>query len=69
MAEFVVVLNNQPQGGLAMRQRPSDVVARRNPRNEDGFGPDRAFGWNSPYGYAPWRSGVYDYQRQLGGWW
>jgi L,D-transpeptidase catalytic domain len=30
--EFVVVLNNQPQGGLAIRKPPSDVVAR------DGYG-------------------------------
>ena len=29
--EFVVVLNNQPQGGLAMRRRPDDV-ARRGPQ-------------------------------------
>jgi lipoprotein-anchoring transpeptidase ErfK/SrfK len=67
--EFVVVLNNQPQGGLAMRQHPADAIARRAPRNDDGFGSGRWFGWNAPYGYAPQRSGVYDYQRQLGGWW
>ena len=30
--EFVVVLNNQPQGGLAIRRPPADVVAR------DGYG-------------------------------
>jgi hypothetical protein len=35
------VLNNQPQGGLAMRQRPADVIAHRNPMDEDGFGFDR----------------------------
>ena len=32
--EFVVVLNNQPQGGLAIRKPASDVVAGRN----DGYG-------------------------------
>jgi len=26
--EFVAVLNNQPQGGLAIRQPASDIVAR-----------------------------------------
>jgi hypothetical protein len=57
--EFVVVLNNQPQGGLAMRQHPADVIARRNPRDEDGLGFDR---W-SPYGYARQHGGQYDYPR------
>jgi hypothetical protein len=32
--EFVVVLNNQPQGGLAIRKPAADVVAGRN----DGYG-------------------------------
>jgi hypothetical protein len=32
--EFVVVLNNQPQGGLAIRKPASDMVAGRN----DGYG-------------------------------
>jgi len=32
--EFVVVLNNQPQGGLAIRKPASDMVARGN----DGYG-------------------------------
>ena len=36
--EFVVALNNQPQGGLAMRRPPNDIrVARR--------GWDDFFGW------------------------
>ena len=68
--EFVVVLNNQPQGGLAMR-RPAEVPVAR--------------GWDSPYGDPRWRGaqpydpryGGYYYQRQNGpyyyqrqqGWW
>jgi len=69
--EFVVVLNNQPQGGLAMR-RPAEVPVAR--------------GWDSPYGDARWggapsydprQYGGYYYQRQNGshsyqrqpGWW
>jgi hypothetical protein len=62
--EFVVVLNNQPQGGLKMHQHSADVVARRNPRDEDGLGFDRLFGWNSPYGYARQRGGQYYSQPQ-----
>jgi hypothetical protein len=59
--EFVVVLNNQPQGGLAMR-RPAEVPVAR--------------GWDSPYGDPRWRGaqsydprqygGYYYYQRQNG---
>jgi hypothetical protein len=70
--EFVVVLNDQPQGGLAMR-RPAEVPV--------------AQGWDSRYGEPRWRgaqsydprqySGYYYYQRQNGpyyyrrqqGWW
>ena len=70
--EFVVVLNDQPQGGLAMR-RPAEVPVAR--------------GWDSRYGEPRWRgaqsydprqySGYYYYQRQNGpyyyrrqqGWW
>jgi L,D-transpeptidase catalytic domain len=69
--EFVVVLNNQPQGGLAMR-RPAEVPVAR--------------GWDAPYGdprwpgaqsYDPRHYGGYYYQRQNGpyyyqrqqGWW
>jgi hypothetical protein len=66
--EFVVVLNNQPQGGLAMRQRPADVIARRNPR-DDGFGFDRWRGWNPRYGNAPQRGGQYYYQQPQGDRW
>jgi lipoprotein-anchoring transpeptidase ErfK/SrfK len=66
--EFVVVLNNQPQGGLAMRRPAAIPVAR---------------GWDSPYGDPRWGAQSYDprqyggsyYQRQNGpyyyrrGWW
>jgi lipoprotein-anchoring transpeptidase ErfK/SrfK len=57
--EFVVVLNNQPQGGLAMRQHPADVVARRNSRYDYGFNYDRWRGWSWPFGDA----------RRGGGYW
>jgi hypothetical protein len=55
--EFIVVLNNQPQGGLAMRQHPADVIARRNPRDDGFFGFDRWRGWNPRFGYVPQRGG------------
>jgi hypothetical protein len=45
--EFVVVLNNQPQGGLAIRKPAADVVAR------DGYGyygNDYARQYGGPYG-------------------
>jgi lipoprotein-anchoring transpeptidase ErfK/SrfK len=62
--EFVVALNNQPQGGLAMRRTPADArVARGN-------------GWDDA-GFTRWRGGQYYDQRQGGqyydrrrqGWW
>jgi hypothetical protein len=47
--EFVVVLNNQPQGGLAMRKPASDIVARGNDYwGGNGFGYARQYG--GPYG-------------------
>ena len=55
--EFVVVLNDQPQGGLAMRERPdddrvadrneNDRFADRNPWSGGFFGFDRWGGSNS----------------------
>jgi len=39
--EFVVVLNNQPKGGLMMRRAPAEVPVAR--------------GWDSPYGDPRWR--------------
>jgi hypothetical protein len=51
--EFVVALNNQPQGGLAMRRTPADArVARGN-------------GWDDA-GFTRWRGGQYYDQRQGG---
>jgi hypothetical protein len=64
--EFVVALNNQPQGGLITRARSSDTrVARRNA--DDGFGLNRG-GWNSQYDNKGRRDGQYYYQRQRGFW-
>jgi hypothetical protein len=48
--EFVVVLNNQPQGGLAMH-RPAQVSVART---------------DSPYGDPRWRGGQYYDPRQSG---
>jgi chemotaxis protein histidine kinase CheA len=69
--EFVVVLNNQPQGGFANRARsPSMRVARRN----DGWGDDLFGGFNrwfnggSQSGNTRQPGGQYDYQRQPSGW-
>jgi hypothetical protein len=60
--EFVVVLNDQPQGGLAMRKRPET----------DGFAPTSGREWDSQYGngYARQRSGQNYFQRffQQGSW-
>jgi hypothetical protein len=72
--EFVVVLNDQPQGGLAMRKPPP----ARDPWNDDGYdtsrqgpvwgnpyyyGDQRQRGWGSPFGNTSWRSGQ-PYDRQ-----
>ncbi|MGO9400827.1 MAG: L,D-transpeptidase [Xanthobacteraceae bacterium] len=62
--EFVVVLNNQPQGGLAMRKRPDDVHVAGRGGLDDFFG---SFHWgNSDSQYAPTRQrgGQNYYQRQ-----
>jgi lipoprotein-anchoring transpeptidase ErfK/SrfK len=60
--EFVVVLNNQPQGGLAMRRRPEN----------DGFAPTSGGEYDSQYGYgyARQRSSQDFFQRffQPGSW-
>jgi L,D-transpeptidase-like protein len=52
--EFVVVLNNQPQGGLAIRKPPSEVVAR----DMGGYG----YGYARQYG-GPYGGTSYYYQR------
>jgi lipoprotein-anchoring transpeptidase ErfK/SrfK len=66
--EFIVVLNNQPQGGLAMRHHPTDVIARRNPGYEFGFGFDRWRGWNPFYGYARRAGGGQSYYHEPQDW-
>jgi hypothetical protein len=56
--EFVVVLNNQPQGGLAMRGRPADVrVTHRNMSADDGSGYNPWGQWNFQNGYTRQRGG------------
>ncbi len=64
--EFVVVLNNQPQGGLAMRQRPDedDRVADRNGWDGGFVGFGHWGGWDSRYVSTRQRDGQYYYQRQ-----
>jgi len=52
-----VVLNDQPQGGLAMRRRPE----------EDGFASNGGREWDSPYGYPRQRSGQ-DFFQSFFGW-
>jgi hypothetical protein len=42
--EFVVVLNNQPQGGLAMRRRPDDDRVAGRSGLDDFFG---SFHWGN----------------------
>jgi hypothetical protein len=59
--EFVVVLNNQPQGGLAMRRTPAEVPVAR------GFDPP--YGdprWRGAQPYGPWQYGPSYYQRPNG---
>jgi hypothetical protein len=57
--EFVVVLNDPPQGGLAMRRRPADTARR----NDGGFG---WRGWGFPFDNTGRRSGQYYDPRQNG---
>ena len=76
--EFVVVLNNQPQGGLAMRRHVEVSVARRerggpsyDPRQNGQSYDPRQHGqsynpWQSGQSYYPWQNGQYYYQRQNG---
>jgi hypothetical protein len=58
--EFVAVLSNEPQGGLAMRKRPSGDARYARQRDvfpEFGYAPqrDRSY-WRSPFGssYSTW---------------
>ena len=76
--EFVVVLNNQPQGGLAMRPHANpERAARRNTREEDAFGFNGFNGfnggngwgdWNNQSGYTRQRGGQYYYPPQRNSW-
>jgi hypothetical protein len=50
--EFVIVLNNQPQGGLAMRRRP----------DAGGFGYNGGGESDSQYGYSRQRGGQFYFQ-------
>ena len=68
--EFVVVLNNQPQGGFANRTRSPDMIARDNDDYGNGFGRQRdwaAPSYGSSYGYRQPSSGRSYYQPR--GWW
>jgi hypothetical protein len=65
--EFVVVLNNQPQGGLAMRKRPDPAqVARHWDDGFFGFNPFRDR--NAQYGAARERGGPPYYPPRQGSW-
>jgi hypothetical protein len=55
--EFVVVLNDQPQGGLAMRRHPES----------DGFAANGGREWDG-YGYSRQSSGPNFFQRYFQGW-
>ncbi len=58
--EFVVVLNNQPQGGLAMRERPDDD-RKHEDRTRDDRVADRN-GWDGNlFGVGHWGSGGSQY--------
>jgi hypothetical protein len=60
--EFVVVLNNQPQGGLAMRKRPDPAQVARNPWDDGFFGFNPFRDRNPQYGAARGQS-PYPYRR------
>ncbi len=49
--EFVVVLNNQPQGGFANRL-PSPELRIARSRDDNGYGFGRSDGWFGPFGYT-----------------
>jgi hypothetical protein len=61
--EFVVVLNNQPQGGFENRARSPDMIARDS--NDYGYGFGRQRDWAPSYGYRPPPRSYYRPQ----GWW
>jgi lipoprotein-anchoring transpeptidase ErfK/SrfK len=68
--EFVVVLNNQPQGGFANRARSPDMrISRRNAPDDNGSGLNGPGDWFSSFGdrRRP-RDQSYDRQQGWGGW-
>jgi hypothetical protein len=72
--EFVVALNNQPQGGLAMRARPEEF-APRSASYDDGYDRRQDGGFffgNTPRRVDPYygqrQDGPYTYRRQPGMW-
>ena len=64
--EFVVVLNNQPQGGLAMRRRQDDFRVAGRGGWDDFFGSLRWGNSDSQYTSARQRGGQNYYQRSNG---
>jgi len=64
------VLNNQPQGGLAMRRQQVSVA--RSDSGGQSYNPRQGgqyyYPWQNGQYYYPWQSGRYYYQRQQG-WW
>jgi hypothetical protein len=65
--EFVVVLNNQPQGGFANRARSPDMIARDDYGYGSAYGFSRQRDWFPSYGYKPPPGGRSYYQPR--GWW
>src|SRR3984893_4031480 len=67
--EFVVVLNNQPQGGFENRERSPDMLfARRNNQDDHGYGYSRSGDWYGSYGYRQPPRGQFYYPAQRGFW-
>jgi L,D-transpeptidase catalytic domain len=60
--EFIVVLSNQPQGGLAIRKPAGDAVARRDDWGGYGYGNAYGYGYARQYG-SPYAGPSYYYQR------
>src|SRR5262249_19098760 len=59
--EFIVVLNNQPQGGLAMRPRSPPVrVVRSNASDVNGAGSNRQGDWDFQHGNTRRPGGQFD---------
>jgi hypothetical protein len=67
--EFVVVLNNQPQGGFENRARSPDMVARDDySRDEYGYGSSRQRDWFPSYGTRQSPRGQSYFPQQRGFW-